>query len=172
MSDRKGANLSRLDSFQLGVRRAGGADIMSHISSMLQHNSTVNVKGVHKKLVEIQADLEGFFYNINPMSYFKALIKVGDLPMLRAAWSLLGRGGGSVSCITASGFIHVLNAPNTGLPVGHPFSAYLACLAVAQAFNNSFVDCKNVNTHIDIPALKAQMVIINATLMILNFMVL
>ena len=155
MSDRKEANLSRLLPLQLGVGCAGGADIMCHLSNMVQNLGATEASG----LVEIQADLESFFYNIDLTACFKSLIKAGDLSMLRAVWFLLGRGGGKISCRMASGLKVFFQSPNCGLPVGHPFSAYIATLVVAQAYNSAFEDMVIRHPTLDVGVIKKRMVI-------------
>ena len=136
MHSRKAEIKENVAPLQMAVGMSGGVDICSHLS-MLLNSTGAEAISQNEKCLSVQGDLDGFFYKQSRRAWVQALIDAKDFLMLRAAVAQFADPGGVVVASTIGRQNVVLPNPVNGLPVGHPFSPYLATLAVTRTYKSA-----------------------------------
>ena len=85
--------------------------------------------------------VDGFFYKAKAEAVVDALIEKKDFSMLRACFNHLFNPDAVVTVrVPGGGKIYIPNIAN-GLPVGHPYSCFLASLPMSLAFTKALKKC-------------------------------
>ena len=140
MDVRKAVNNANVAPIQLAVGTRGGVDVGGHAYQALR-GTAIEAATDKDAMWDIVADAQGFFYNVRQRAWVQALIDQKDYVTLRAAFSLLSNGMARVVIRTVGRQSIFLPLPTNGLPVGHPFAAYLATLPVSRAYKDALREC-------------------------------
>ena len=126
---------------QMAVGTRDGAGVAGHLHALLDSTAASMVSKKEDKVVNLVADIKGFYYGVSKAAWVAGLIEAKDFAMLRLAWSLLTSPDGRVCSRTRGGEAAYIPIPVDGLPVGNPLAAYLATLPVSSAYRHTIKEC-------------------------------
>ena len=141
MKGRSSITAENVAPVQMGVGIRDGAGVAGHLHALLDSTAAAMATKKEDKVVNLVADIGGFYYGVSKTAWVGALIEAKDYAMLRIAWSLLTSSEGKVCSRTRGGEAVFLDIPVNGLPVGNPLAAYLATLPVTLAYKQSIKEC-------------------------------